>query len=119
VGKRTVAHERPALAAALAGVVVVVLALAVRTAVVVVAGGPMEGGVVVDTGLSYSGHRWGRCGGGNTPIVVRLSCGREFGCRVVIVGEGAAFVGVDRGGSGHVTKFRGRVSPDIPRVTVG
>ena len=64
MGKRKVARERPALAAALARVVVVVLALAVRTAVVVVAGGPMEGGVVVDTGLSYSRHRRGRCGGG-------------------------------------------------------
>jgi len=45
-------------AAAAARVVVVVLALAVRVAVIVVAGRPVQGGVIVGTGLSYDGHWW-------------------------------------------------------------
>jgi len=46
----------PTVAAALAGVVVVVLTLAVGTAVVVIAGCSVKGCVVVDVRLSYSSH---------------------------------------------------------------
>jgi len=42
-------------AVVLAGVVIVVFLLAMGVAVVVIAGHPMEGGVVVDVGLAYGG----------------------------------------------------------------
>ena len=61
-------------------VVVVVLALAVGVAVVIVAGRPVQGCVVVGTGLSCGGQRGRRCGwrgapsvgrgGGNAPVIV-------------------------------------------------
>jgi len=92
------------------GVVVVVLHLVVSVAVVVVASCPVEGGVIVGMGMSYSGRRRGRCSGRNTPIVVGLGRGREFGNGVVVVGEGPAFVGVDCGGTGHIANFGGQVS---------
>jgi len=101
------------------GVVVVVLHLAVSVAVAVVASNPVEGGVIVGMGMSYSGQQWGRCGGRNTPIVVWLGRGREFGNGIVVVGEGPAFVGVDRGGSGHIANFGGQVSQGTPCGTGG
>jgi len=104
---------------AVSGVVVVVLHLLVSVAVVIVASHPVEGGVIVSMGMSYSGQWRGRCGGRNTPIVVGLGRGREFGNRVVVVGEGPAFVGVDRGGSGHIANFGGQVSRGTPRGTGG
>ena len=100
-------------------VVVVVLHLAVSVAVVIVASCPVEGGIIVGMGRSYSGQRQGRCGVRNTPIVVRLDRGREFGNRVVVVGEGPAFVGVDRGVSRHIANFGGQVSQGTPRGTGG
>ena len=42
----------------MARAVVVVLALAVRIAVIVVAGRPVQEGVIVGTGLSYGRHWW-------------------------------------------------------------
>ena len=104
---------------AASGVVVVVLHLAVSVAVVIVASRPVEGGVIVDMRMSYSGQRRGRCGGRNTPIVVRFGRGREFGNGVVVVREGPAFIGVDRGGSGHIANFGGQVSQGTPRGTGG
>ena len=135
--ERAVQVGRSTAAAALAWVVVVVLALLVRVAVVVVAGRPVQGGMIVGTGLSYGGHRWrgrgwqglpsvGR-GGGNAPrgewfvvemqfggFVVGLGCGGEFGSAAA-ASEGPAFVGVDSGGGRHAASFGVRVSPDIPR----
>ena len=121
VGVGAVALLVAAAAAVVAtsGVVVVVLHLAVSVAVVVVASRPVEGGVIVGMGMSYSGRRQGRCGVRNTPIVVGLGRGREFGNGVVVVGEGPAFVGVDRGGSGHIANFGGHVSQCTPRGTGG
>jgi len=104
---------------AASGVVVVVLHLAVCVVVVVVASRPVEGGVIVGMEMSYSGRQRGRCGGRNTPIVVGLGRGREFGNGVVVVGEGPAFVGVDRGGSGHIANFGGQVSQCTPHGTGG
>jgi len=79
VWERAVAVCRSA-AAASARVVVVVLALVVGVAVVIVAGHPVEGYVVVGTGLSYGGQRgqmcgWRGapsvdCGGSNAPVIV-------------------------------------------------
>jgi len=68
------------VAAASAWVVVVVLALVVGVAVVIIAGRPVQGYVVVGTGLSCGGQ-WGRwcgwrgapsvsCGCGNAPVIV-------------------------------------------------
>jgi len=100
-------------------IVVVVLNLAVSVAVVIVASRPVEGDVIVGMGMSYSRQRRRRCGGRNTPIVVGLGRGREFGNGVVVVGEGLAFVGVDRGGSGHIANIGGQVSQGTPRGTGG
>ena len=68
------------VAAASAWVVVVVLALVVRVAVVIVAGRPVQGYVVVGTGLSCGSQRGQSCGwrgapsvgrgGGNAPVIV-------------------------------------------------
>ena len=77
--ERAVAVCRSAVAAS-ARVVVVVRALAVGVAVVIVAGPPVQGFVVVGTGLSCGGQ-WGRRfgwrgapsvgrGGGNNPVIV-------------------------------------------------
>jgi len=44
-----------ATALVLVGVVIVDFYLAMGVAVVVIAGSPMEGGVVIDVGLAYSG----------------------------------------------------------------
>ena len=117
--ERTVAVGRSAAAAALARVVVVVFALSVRVAVIVVAGRPVQGGMIVGTGLSYGGHWWrgrgwrgipsvGR-GGGDAPggegfvvkgqfggFVVGLGRGGELG-GAAAASEGPAFGGVDRG----------------------
>jgi len=72
-------------AAASARVVVVVLALAVGVAVVNVAGRPVQGYVVVGTGLSCGGQRGRRCswrgapsigrGAGNAPVIVGFVVG--------------------------------------------
>ena len=61
-------------------VVVVVLALAVGVAVVIVAGRPVQGCMVIGTGLFCGGQRGRRCvwreapsvgrGDGNTPVIV-------------------------------------------------
>ena len=141
--ERAVAVLYQAAAAALAGVVVIVLALAVRAAIVIVASRPMQGGVIVGTGLSYSGQ-WGRgCGwrgalsvghgGGDTPVVgvfvvsgqpsgfvVWLGCGGKLG-GVAAAHKGPAFVGVNSYGGGHIGSFRVevRVSQGIPRGTGG
>jgi len=143
VQERAVSVLCPVAAAALAGVVVIVLALAVRTAIVIVASRPMQGGVIVATGLSYS-RQWGRgCGwrgtpsigrgGGDTPVVgVFVVSGQPAGF-VVWLGrggklggaaaarEGPAFVGVDSGSGGHIGTFRVevQVSQGIPRTTGG
>ena len=53
----TVAVLCPAAVAALKGVVVIVLALAVRAAIAIIASRPMQGGVIVGMGLSYSGQQ--------------------------------------------------------------
>ena len=62
VGRRAVAYLAvaavTAAATALLGVVVVVFHLLVDVAVVVIAGCPMEEGMVVLSGLSYSGQGW-------------------------------------------------------------
>ena len=114
----------------MARVVVVVLALAGCVAVIVVAGRPVQEGVIVGTGLSYGGYWWRGCGwrgissvgrgGGNAPVigvfggfVVRLGCdGKLRGAAAA--SEGPAFVGVDRGGGRHAASFGGPASPDIP-----
>ena len=95
------------------GVVVVVFHLEVNVAVVIIAGCPVEGGMVVDAGLSCSGQWWGRRGGGHAPVVVRLSRGGELGNRVV-VGEGLALGDIDGGGGGHAN-WSGRPSSGISR----
>ena len=56
--EQTVAVWRSAAAAAWARIVVVVLALVVGVAVVIVAGHPVEGGLVVSTWLLHSRQRW-------------------------------------------------------------
>jgi len=94
-------------------VIVVVFHLAVNVTVVVIAGCPVEGGVVVDAELSYSGQWWGRRGGGHAPVVVRLSRGGELGNRVV-VGEDPALSGIDGGGS-RKANWSGRPSWGISR----
>jgi len=121
VGVGAVALLVAAAAAVVAAlrVVVVVLHLAVSVAVVVVASRPVEGGMIVGMEMSYSGQRQGRCGARNTPIVVGLGRGREFGNGVVVVREGPAFIGVDRGGSEHIANFGGQVSQGTPRGTGG
>ena len=73
----TVCHLAPV---ASARVVVVILALMVGVAVVIVAGRPVQGCVVVGMGLSCVRQRGRRCGwrgapsvgrgGGNTPVIV-------------------------------------------------
>ena len=55
--ERAVAVCRSAVVAS-AWVVVVVLALAVGIALVIVAGRPVQGCMIVGTGLSYGGQRW-------------------------------------------------------------
>ena len=55
--ERAVAVCRSAVVAS-ARVVVVVLALVVGIAVVIVAGRPVQGCMIVGTGLSYGGQRW-------------------------------------------------------------
>ena len=77
--ERAVVVCRSAAAASMR-IVVVVLALAVGVAVVIVAGRPVQGCVVVGTGLCCGGQRGRRCGwrgapsfgrgGGNTPVIV-------------------------------------------------
>jgi len=90
----------------------------VGVAVVVVAGGPVEGCMVVGSGLPYGRKWWGWCGrdwvpsvgdgGGRgfSPAIVGIGGCREFVAVVVVVGEGPSFGGVDRRGggvwSGHV-----------------
>ena len=130
-----------AAAAALAWVVVIVLALAVCAAIVIVASRPMEGGMIVGTGLSYGGLRGQGCswrgvpsisrGGGNAPVVgVFDVSGQPCGFVVwlsrggILEGvaeahEGPAFVGVDRSCGGLIGTFRVgvRVSQGIPRGT--
>jgi len=108
-----------AVVVATSGVVVVVLYLAVSVAGVIVASHPVEGGVIIGMGMSYSEQRRGRCGGRNTAIVVRLGRGRVFRNGVVVVGEGPAFVGVDHGGSGHIANFGGQLSQCTSRGTGG
>jgi len=95
------------------GVVVVVFHLAVNLAVVVIAGRPVEGGVVVDAGLSYSVYWWGRRGRGHAPVVVLLSRGGELG-NGVVVGEGPALGGIDGGGGRHAN-WSGWPSQSISR----
>ena len=58
VRKRTVADLHSTGMVALAGVIVVIFHLSVDAAVVIVAGRPVEGGVVVPAGLSYGGQGW-------------------------------------------------------------
>jgi len=62
VGHRAVKHLVVAVVAAAAaaslGVVVVVFHLSVGAAVVIIAGCPMEGGIVVLSGLTYSRQGW-------------------------------------------------------------
>ena len=118
IGAVTLLVAAAAAVVAVSGVVVVVLHLAVSIAVVVVASRPVEGGVIIGMGMSYSGQRRRRCGRRNTPIVVRLGHGREFGNGVVVT-EGLAFIGVDRGGSGHIANFGGQVSQGTPRGSGG
>jgi len=107
MGYHAVAYLAVAVMAAAAStllwVVVVVFHLSVGVAVVIVAGGPMEGDMVIWVGLFHGRQcgqwcvRWGIPSidggglGGGTPIVVCIGCG----CVLVIVGEGPAFVGVD------------------------
>ena len=95
------------------GVVVVVFHLAVNVAVVVIAGCPEEGGVVVDAGLSCRTQWWGWRGGGHAPVVVRLSRGGELG-NGVVVGEGPALGGIDGGGGRHAN-WSGQPSWGISR----
>ena len=54
----TVADLHSTGTAALVGVIVVIFHLSVDAAVVVVAGRPVEGGVVVLAGLFYGGQGW-------------------------------------------------------------
>jgi len=130
VWERAVVFCRSTVAAVAARAVVVVLALAVRVAVIVVAGRPVQGGVIVGMDLSYGGYWWRGCGwrgipsvgrgGSNAPVigvfggfVVRLGCGGKLR-GTAAASEGPAFVGVDRGGGRHAASFRGPASPDIP-----
>jgi len=79
VWERAVAVCRSVVAAS-ARVVVFVLALAMGVAVVMVAGRPVQGCMVVGTGLSCGRQRGTRCswrgvpsvgrGGGNAPVIV-------------------------------------------------
>jgi len=107
----------------LAWVVVVVLALVVGVAVIVIACRPLQGCVIVVTGLPYGGHRRQGCrwrgipsvgrGGGNAPVGEWFVVSGQFGGYVVGFGRGGklrgaafaskgpAFVGVDSGGGGH------------------
>ena len=80
--ERAVTGLCPAAAAGVARIVVVVLALAVSIAVIVVAGRPVQRGVIVGTGLSYGGQRWRGCGWRGIPFVV---CG---GGNAVVVVDG-------------------------------
>jgi len=117
--------------AAAVRLVVVVLDLVVRVAVIVVAGRPVQGGVIVIMGLSYGRYWWRGCGwrgipsvgrgGGNAPVigvfggfVVRLDCGGKLR-GAAAASEGPAFVGVNRGAGRHAASFGGPASPDIPR----
>jgi len=135
VWEQAVTFCRSTAAAALARAVVVVLALAVCVAVIIVAGRPVQGDVIVGTGLSYGGHWWRGCGwqgipsvgrgGGNAAVigvfggfVVRLGCGGKLR-GAAVASEGLAFVGVDRGGGRHAASFGGPASPDIPREIGG
>ena len=95
------------------GVVVVVFHLEVNIAVVIIAGCPVEGGMVVDAGLSCSGQWWGRRSAGHAPVVVRLSHSGELG-NGVVVGEGLALGGIDGGGGRHAN-WSGRPSRGISR----
>ena len=110
-------------AAASAWVVVVVLALAVGVAVIVAAGRPVQGCVIVGTGLPYGGHRRRGCGwwgipsvgrgGGNAPVGEWFVVSGQFGGYIVGFGRGGklggaafaseapVFVRVDSGGGGH------------------
>jgi len=109
-----------------ARVVAVVFHLAVNAIIVIVVGSPMEEGVVVSAGLSYSGQwwrkccRWGfpsiGCGAGDAPVVFEFGHGGEF--RVVVVSEGPAFIGVGSGGGRHAN-FGGPASRGSPRGTAG
>jgi len=94
-------------------VVVVVFHLAVNTTVVIIAGCPVEGGVVVGAGLSYSGQWWRRRGRGHAPVVVRLGRGGELENRVV-VDQGPAFGGVGSG-DGRYANWSGWASWGISR----
>jgi len=58
VRERTVADLHSTVTAALAWVIVVIFHLSVDAAVVIVAGRPVEGGVVVLAGLFYGGQGW-------------------------------------------------------------
>ena len=141
--ERAVAVLRPAAVAALAGVVVIVLALAVCAAIVIVASRPMQGGMIVGTGLSYSGQQGRGCGWRGTPSVGRGGCDAAvvgvfvvsgqpsgfvvwLGCGGKLRGAAAAredpaFVGVNSSSGGHIGTFRVevRISQGIPRGTGG
>ena len=107
----------------MARVVVVVFALSVHVAVIVLAGRPVQGGMIVGAGLYYGGHWWrghgwrgipsvGR-GGGDAPGGEAFVVKGQFGGFDVGLGrggklggaaaasEGPAFVGVDSGGGRH------------------
>ena len=125
--EREVAGLCPVAASALAWVVVIVHALVVRTAIVIVASRPMQGGVIVGTGLSYGGQQrrgcgWMGapsvgCGGGDVPVVgVFVVSGQPSGFVVGLghggkhrgaaaASEGLAFVGVNSGGGGPIGTF--------------